>query len=382
MGGIWRSAHAMKQLATALLFLALMAIAGLYVANQRAIAIQGPGALQAMGAGRVWLGVNEELWTLGSDGRRTGRHSARDLGFTEAVSNIVLAPEGQALLTSRGDLQWRVVDRNTLAPVRTITPQWPQDFKDNYLRAIHLAISPNWDIAVGTGGGHTVLLFDRDGRFKTRTATGTYYFTNGLWWSPEGWWTTDTNRSALHLLDTETLAVKSTLRLPKAPPGYTALGELVASQGRPQPGSPQAPVATVTRLGFLMEPGHAVDVFADGSQALFNQEPLAQLRDMAWLDGHLLLVDGSDYRVLRFGADRLAEPDFGDAQVQGELRQMLADRLFWSRLGSRYAFLLAAVLLLCGIGAYARHRRLAALAVVEARDMGRTAAQRQGLARV
>ena len=235
---------------------------------------------------------------------------------------------------------------------------------------------------MATGGGHTVLLFDRDGRFKARTATGTYYFTNGLWWCPEGWWTTDTNRSALHLLDAETLAVKSTLRLPMAPPGYTALGELVGSQGRPQPGSPQAPVATVTRLGFLMEPGHAVDVFADGSQALFNKEPLAQLRDMAWLDGHLLLVDGGDYRVLRFGADRLAEPDFGDAQVQGELRQMLADRLFWSRLGSRYAFLLAALLLLCGIAAYARHRRLAALAVVEARETGRTAAQRQGAARL
>lgn len=382
MGRIWRSAHGMKQLATVLLFLALSAIAVLYSANQKAIAIQGPGALQVMDTGRIWLGVNEELWTLDRDGRRTGRHSARDMGFTEAVSNIVLAPEGQALLTSRGDLQWRVVDRKSLAPVRTITPQWPTDFKDNYLRAIHLAISPAWDIAVATGGGHTVLLFDRDGRFKARTATGTYYFTNGLWWSPEGWWTTDTNRSALHLLDAEILAVKSTVRLPVGPPGYTALGEMVGSQGRPRPDSPQAPLATVTRLGFLMEPGHAVDVFADGSQVLFNKEPLAQLRDMAWLDGHLLLVDGGSYRVLRFGADRLAEPDFGDAQVQRELGQMLADRQFWARLGSRYAFLAAALLLLCGIAAYARHRRLAALAVVEAREMGRTAAQRQGAARL
>lgn len=382
MGRIWCSAHGMKQLATGLLFLALVAIAALYAANQKAIAIQGPGALQVMDGGQVWLGVNDELWTLDGEGRRTGRRPARDLGFTEAVSNIVPAPDGQALLTSRGDLQWRVVDRKTLAPVRTITPQWPADFKDNYLRAIHLAISPAWDIAVATGGGHTVLLFDREGRYKSRTAAGTYYFTNGLWWAPEGWWTTDTNRSALHLLDTGTLAVKSTVRLPLEPGGYTALGELVGSQGRPQPGSPQAPFATVTRLGFLMEPGHAVDVFADGSQLLFNKEPLAQLRDMAWLDGHLLLVDGGSYRVLRFGSDRLAEPDFGEAQVQRELGQMFADRQFWSRLGSRYAFLVAAFLLLSGIAAYARHRRLAALAVVEAREMGRTAAQRQGAARL
>jgi hypothetical protein len=375
MGNAWHSAQAMKRLATGLLALALAGIAVTYAANQKSVAIQGPGALQAIDDRTVWLGVNEELWILDRDGRRTGQRTARELGFTEAVSNIVLAPQGQAILTSRGDVTWQVVDRATLASVRTITPQWPADFVDNYLRAIHLAISPEGDIAVATGGGHAVLLFDRDGRYKARTAAGTYHFTNGLWWSPEGWWTTDTNRFALHLLDATTLALKSTVKLQRAPAGHPYLGEAVASHGRPLPGIQQAPLATLSRLGYLMEPGHAVDVFPDGTQVLFNHNPIGQLRDMAWFDGRLLLVDGETFSVQRFGGDRSAEDAFGDAQVRAMLRQLREDRHFWRTLGSRYAFLLSAFLLLAGIGAYARHRRLQALGAVAAREGGSAAAQ-------
>lgn len=370
----WHSAALMKRLATVLLALALAAIAVTYAANQKSVAIQGPGVLQAMAGNTVWLGVDEDLWILDRQGRRTGQRSARELGFSEAISNIVLAPDGQALLTSRGDREWQVMDRATLARVRTITPQWPPDFADNDLRAIHLAISPAGDIAVATGGGHAVLLFDREGRFKARTAPDTYSFTNGLWWSPEGWWTTDTNRFALHLLDPATLTVKQTIRLERSPPGYPFLGEAMASQGNPIPGTGPAPIATLSRVGHLMEPGHAVDVFPDGSQAVFNRQPIGQLRDMAWFDDRLLVVDGEAFSVRRFDADRIAEAPFGDAQVRSALAQLHADRAFWRTLGSRYAFLAAALLLIGGIAAYARHRRLAALATVATREGGGTAA--------
>jgi hypothetical protein len=382
MANAWHSAAALRRIATALLALALAAIAATYAANQKSVAIQGPGALQAIDAATVWLGVDEEVWVLDRDGHRIARRTAQALGFTEAVSNIVLAPGGQALLTSRGDLAWQVVDRATLAPVRTITPQWPSGFADNYLRAIHLAVSPDWDIAVATGGGHAVLLFDREGRLKARTAPGTYRFTNGLWWSREGWWTTDTNRLALRLLDARTLAVRRSVDLRPEPARTPWLGEAIASQGAPRPGGTEAPFATVSRLGTLMEPGHAVDVFADGTQVLFNRQTIPQLRDMAWFDGQLLLVDGDAFEVKRFGADRGARPPFGDAQVRSELARLRADRTFWRTLGSRYAFLLAAVLLLAGIAVYARHRRLAALEVVAARAGGRTVAPPQQASRL
>ena len=366
--GLRHSPRGMKNLAAGLLALALAAIAAMYMASQKMIAIQGPGALQVVDGRAVWLGVNDDLWILDPQGHKTGQRSAAQLGLSEAVSNIVLAPQGQALLTSRGDRAWQVIDTSDLSRVRTITPQWPADFRDNALRAIHIAVSARWDIAVATGGGHAVLLFDRNGKFKGRTPPGTFYFTNGLWHGPQGWWTTDTNRSTLRLLDTETLAPRQSIRLAGPLGGYDALGELIASRGDPAPGTQEPPLATVSTLGFLMEPGHAVDVFADGRHLPFNKKPLARLRDMAWLDRNLLVVDGANYQILRFGADRTAMPRFGDGEVNDALRQMRAERDFWANLSSRYMFLVAAVLLLAGIAAYGRHQKLMVRAVT--RDRG------------
>lgn len=371
MRDLWHSAGGLERLATGLLVAALAGLAVTYAANQKSVAIQGPGALQAIDD-TIWLGVNEELWVLDRAGHRIARRSARDLGFTEAVSNIVPAPGGKALLTSRGDRDWQLVDRRTLARVGTIAPQWPDDFRDNYLRAIHLAIAPDGDIAVATGGGHAVLLFDAQGRYKTRTRGGTYRFTNGLWWSPDGWWTTDTNRFVLRLLDAGTLAVSVSLPLLEEPRRYPFLGESIPSQGEALPGTQQLPLATVSRLGTLMEPGHAVDVFPDGSQAVYNREPFAELRDMAWFDGQLLLVDGGNYEIARFAPDRTAAAPFGDAQVRAELRQMREDRAFWRTLGSRYALFASLLLLVAGIGTYARQRRVDALDRIALRTTGRT----------
>jgi hypothetical protein len=249
------------------------------------------------------VGVDEELWILDRQGHRTGVRNVRDLGFREGISNIVLAPDNEALLTSRDDRDWQVVSRFSLARVRSIRPQWPEDIAKLPLNAVHLAMSPDGDIAAATGGGHTVLLFDRDGRLLARTPPDTYRFTNGLWWSPEGWWTTDTNRFALRLLDPRTLQVRRTVQLTGEPAGTPFLGEAIASRGGPQKGGTQRPFATVSRLGTLMEPGHAVDVYPDGSQVLFNLDTIAQLRDLAWFDGHLLLVDGGRFELRRFDSE-------------------------------------------------------------------------------
>jgi hypothetical protein len=368
MGKMWHSAGAMKAFAAGLLALALAGIALAFVANGKWVAIQGPGALQAVAADTLWLGVDEELWVLDAQGHRTARRSARELGFTEAVANIVLAPGQQVLLSSRGDRDWQLVAAATLARVRTVRPQWPEDIAKLPLRAVHLAVSPGGDIAAATGGGHTVILFDKDGRFLARTAPDTYRFTNGLWWSPEGWWTTDTNRFALHLLDAKTLAVTRTVSLRRSPAGYPFLGEATASQGRPLQGSEVAPLATLSRLGTLMEPGHVVDVFANGEQALFNPQPMLQVRDLAWFGGHLLVVDGDAFQMRRFGADRTETAPFGDAQVRSALAGLRADRAFWRELGSRHLWLVAAFLLLAGIVAYARHRWLSTQDVVVTRE--------------
>ena len=359
MRKIWHSARAMQALAAGLLVLALAAIAATVAANHRWLAIQGPVALQAVGKDTVWLGVNDDLWILDRQGHRVGQRSAHELGFSEAVGVVALAPEGQALLASRHDREWRLVDRATLKPVRTIRPQWPDDIAKLPLNAVHLAVSPEGDIAAATGGGHTVLLFDRDGRLLARTAPDTYLFTNGLWWSPDGWWTTDTNRFALHLMDARTLDKKKTVLLRPDPWKTPFLGEAMASEGGPAPGGRLRPLGTVSRLGELMAPGHAVDVFPDGSQVLFNLDTIAQLRDLAWFDGHLLLVDGDRFEVRRYDADHVEVEPFGDAQVRADLARLHEDRAFWHRVASRQVVVVAALLLALGIATYARHRQLA-----------------------
>ena len=164
MRKIWHSAGAMRTLAAALLALALASVAATFVANGRWVALQGPVTLQAVGKDTLWLGVNDDIWILDSLGHRNGQRSARELGFTAAVSNMALAPRDQALLSSRADRDWQLVERATLARVRTIRPQWPEDIAKLPLNAVHLAVSPEGDIAAATGGGHAVLLFDAQGQ--------------------------------------------------------------------------------------------------------------------------------------------------------------------------------------------------------------------------
>ena len=361
------SAATLRAVAATLLGLALVAIGAMHYASQRMIAIQGPGALQAMSDQALWLGVNDELWVLDGNGTRVARKAAADLGLAAAVSNIVPAPGDQALLTSRADTSWQVVNRADLSRVRTIKPQWPAQFEEHSSGALHVAVSPDWDIAVATGGGHTVLLFDGQGNFKGRTPPDLYHFTNGLWHGAEGWWTTDTNNFRLLLLDTKTLALKQTVDLRNTARPYAYLGELAASHGVAQVGTGQAPLASVSRVGFMMEPGYVVVVFPDGDQAFYNKQPFGIVRDIAWFNRQLLVVDGAKYEIARFSAARDALPRFGDASLGAELDAMLEQRQLWAQLASRHMFLLAAVLLVLGVLAYNRSKALARRQVLRER---------------
>lgn len=368
MSQFWHSAPSMKTLALALLATALVVIGAVHISSQKVVAIQGPGALQPVSADRVWMGVNNDLWVLDHSGRKVAQKTVQELGLPHAIANIVPAPDGQVLLSARGQATWSMVRASDMAVLRTITPQWPEQDKEHSARAVHLAVAPSGDIAVATGGGHSVLLFDPEGRFKAKTAKGAYYFTNGLWHSPEGWWTTDTNKFTLRLMDSDTLAEKRSIVLESGNPGYPWLAEMVPSKGAPKPGTHMAPLATLSRVGTMMEPGHVVDVFPDASQINYNQAPLARINDIAWLGEQLLVVDGGNYQVLRFSAHREALSNFGDTQVQASLADMLEQRTFWSQWSSRYMFLLAAALLLLGIAAYNRHKKLVISAVLVKRS--------------
>ena len=48
------------------------------LSGKRMIAIQGPGALQALDDRTLWLGVNDELWVLDTLGTKRARKSAAD----------------------------------------------------------------------------------------------------------------------------------------------------------------------------------------------------------------------------------------------------------------------------------------------------------------
>lgn len=371
MHKFWHSAQALKTAAATLLALALMMIAAVHLSGQKAVAIQGPGIMRVIAPDRVWLGVNRDLWVLDAAGHKLAQKTAQQLGLSAGISNIAPAPDGKILLTARRQASWVVLNSADLSVAGSITPQWPDDFNGNAPDSIHVAVSPAWDIAVATGGGHAVLLFDKNGRLKARTPQGAYNFTNGLWHSPEGWWTTDTNRFVLRLLDNNTLTEKTAIPL-KEPMGlYGFLGQMTPSQGMPQPASGQPPLATLSRLGYLMEPGYVVDVFPDGSQAAYNHDLLARVLDIGWLGDNLLVLDGENYQVLRFSARREALPPFGDAEVIQTLAQMREQRLFWDRLSSRYLFLPAVLLLLLGMAAYQRHKKILVMAVIAERPASR-----------
>ncbi|MFO1265239.1 MAG: hypothetical protein U1E84_18205 [Rhodoferax sp.] len=337
----------MKKWALAFLAAALVALSASFWFNQRVSVIQGPSALAVLNDQTVWLSVDEALWQITSDGHRVASHDTRALGIQGRVGNIAQDASGKLVLGVRDQDALYVFDPAQGRVINTLTPQWPESLARHASRAISYAFGSNGQLAIATGGGHAVALFDASGHFLGRSPPGLYRFTNGLWWQGETLWTTNTNGSALIALSTPGMAPVQTINL--SGNHYARyLGMAVASHGNPRSAaSDLRPQATVVRFANGMIYGRVVDVFPDGTEREFESSIGTEPRDIAWLGQQLLVVDGATYAVRQFGADGQALPNFGDATVQAALAALVADRSR-AQWGYRIALYLAVALFAVG----------------------------------
>jgi hypothetical protein len=215
----------------------------------------------------------------------------------------------------------------------------------------------------------SVALFAPDGAFIARTTPGLYQFTNGLWWTPQGLWTTDTNRMRLRLLDGRTLAPLRSVQLPQGGPLW-ALGTAL-----PHPAGTDSPLTALIRFGDDRIQGRVADAFEDGTERPFPHDVAMEPRDLAWHQGSLLVADGASHSVLRWSADRTAMAPFGDAASLADLRQHAADRQTY-RTRYKQLLYLAGAFFLAGLGLAVLaqrqpgHRPAAATALPRARVRG------------
>ena len=327
-------AHTIHALAVACMMLAIAGIALAVWSGQQRVAIQGPWALAALPDGQVWLSVDAALWRFDGTGRRQAVVPLAEAGLDDKVAVLMPHPAGGLAAWVRGSSTLHLLDGTSAAPRSHIVPEWPADLSSHGTAAITFAFAPDGRVAIASGGGHAVVLFAADGRFLARTPADTYRFTNGLWWSPTGWWTTDTNRPALVRLDDASLQPVERIELRAgAPMVRYFLNMAAASHGAPVGST--APLGTVARVGNGMTFGHVVDVFPDGSEQAFPL-PLDEdmdLRALAWHDGRLLVVDGNGFAVRRYSAQRQWLGDWGDATAQDELT---ASHAAWQGWQQRY----------------------------------------------
>ncbi|MES2936159.1 MAG: hypothetical protein V4864_00670 [Pseudomonadota bacterium] len=316
------NARAFRAAALVFLLLAIAAVAGAFLASQRRIAIQGPSAIAVLPDGGLWLAVEDALWRLDADGHRTAVLPSPVAG-ARPIASLAPHPDGRLVAWVRGEAQLQFLDAQTAAPRGRMLPQWPADLREHGERAIHYAFHPDGRVAIATGGGHAVALFDAGGSFLARTAPGTYEFTNGLWWSGDSLWTTDTNRYALVELDGATLARKSRVPLVGMRERCRFVGMVAPRDGG---AAPAAGAVTLVRFANGMLEGEAVDVLPDGTQHPYRADARLEPRDVKWRKGELLLVDGASYAVKRFSAAREQLGDFGDSNVQDGLARSLRER--------------------------------------------------------
>ena len=341
------SPKSLKNLGVGLLALAIACVALAFSASNKRLDIQGPSALAVLPDKSVWLSVDEALWRLDADGARVAVIGARTLAVGGLVGNLVTHPDGRLVASVRDDPTLYFLDPATGKIVQRLLPQWPADLARHSSRAITYAFHDDGRVAISTGGGHAVAVFDANGRFLARSKPGLYEFTNGLWWTESSLWTTDTNGMALVELDATTLARKSRVALTQNHDRRKYLGMAVASQGKGAELVGAAPLATLVRFANGMVEGHAVDAFGNGRQLAFPSIAALEPRDIKWRAGELLLVDGASYSVKRYSAERSALPDFGDARVRGELAALLVKR---ERLQWQYHACLAAAAVLFALG--------------------------------
>ncbi len=309
-----RIANAIAMLCMAL---AIGAVIGSVRATLAAGAIEGPGALLATPGGEVWLGVNQALWRVSAEGRLIDRQPIGATGLPGAPAKLVHAPDGRVVASVRRDPTLYWMDAASARVVRSVLPQWPQTLAKHGGRAINFAFDGGGRLAISTGGGDTVALFDGAGRFIAHTPPGSYVFSNGLWWSEAGLWTTDTNRFTLRLLDPTSLLPLRAVDLGRAE-GGSYLG--------PARAMPGAGGAALIRLQGNMIDGGVSLVGADGrSRALPHGAPM-QPRDLDWRGDELLVSDGVSFSILRWSAQGQALAPFGDADLRAALQAQRQER--------------------------------------------------------
>jgi hypothetical protein len=372
------TARRLKSIAIAALALAIALVALALWSGLKAGAVTGPEALVVTARDEVWFGLGDGLWRADADGRLLQETALADAGLPGRPSNLLRHPDGHVVATVSGDPRVFFLDPVTARVARTLTPHWPDDLKRKGQEAINLAFAPDGRFAVATGGGHAVALFDADGGFLARTAPDTYRFTNGLWWSGDDVWTTDTNRFALRRLDGRTLAVRQSVELPEDDAArYLGPARATSTDGGGEP--------TVALIRFrngmikgrvvVVQPGHA-------ERPLPHDGPL-EPNDVAWLGDQVLTTDGASLSIVRWNADGRALSPFGDASLARRLQQVTATRAGLQRqhdLGVRGGIAVFAAALLLALAAQRRERQeaLAALPPGAPLDLSRLGTPRLG----
>ena len=329
------SPRALKSATGAALLLAIALLAFSLWSGMRASAITGPEALVVTPRGEVWVGVGRELWRASADGHLKAALPLSAVNLHAPPASLVRHPDGHIVASIRGDAGLYVIDPDTARVTGVIVPRWPADLESKGRDASNVAFAPDGRFAIATGGGHTVALFDPHGAFLARTAPDTYRFTNGLWWSGDELWTTDTNRFALRNLDAQTLAVKRSAALPDEDPARYLGPARVSLESDPR--------VALIRFRNGMIQGRVAIVRADGTEkplpSLDEFEPI----DVEWLGGELLATDGASITVRRWSADGHVADDFGDAAFAQRLRGIVHGRaMLWK---AHHASLRAGVVL-------------------------------------
>lgn len=336
-----RSIQRRQWAAVVLLLCSVAALVWALRQSDHAVRIQGPGALVSTANGEVWVGVDDELWRLSADGHWIGAQPLQALGLPAAPATLNRHPAGGVVATVRDDPTLYLLDPARATVQRTVQPQWPTQLARHGGRAIHLALHADGRIAIATGGGHAVALFDAQGRWLARTAPDLYRFTNGLWWVGDELWTTDTNRTQLKRLDGHTLALRDTVSLDDGP-AARYLGPARAHAG-------DAGRVALIRLRNGMTQGQVTVLEgADGPR----ERPLPQAHafapvDVDWLGDDVLASDSASHQLLRIDAVSGQARVFGDGPVRERLARGLQARAgHW--LAWKLGLVAAAGLLLVG----------------------------------
>lgn len=337
------SAKLLKTIALLLLTLAMTFVGLAFWVSNKRLNIQGPSALAVLPDQSVWISVEDALWHLDPNGKRLAVIDGPMLGVGGVIGNLILHPNGQLVASVRDDPTLYFLDPVSATIRSRLVPQWPADLREHGSRAITYDFHKDGRVAVSTGGGHAVAVFDASGRFLMRSKPGLYQFTNGLWWTSDSLWTTDTNGMALLELDSGTLEVKSRVGLLQRQDGWKYLGMAIASPDTPLTVGQAAPLGTLVRFANGMIKGHATDVFSDGLQRDYPVVSTLEPRDIKWRGDELLMVDGASYAIKRYSNQRKPMADFGDAQVRAALVGSLERRA--SLQMQYYAGLVGAVVL-------------------------------------